>query len=285
MRPRRLIPIALILGCAAKTGGDAAGSPMQARAAEGTHSTVAPGPRAPEETVETLAAPIECPAKTRVAGAAPPEGFRVWCENSDGVEHGPMKSWFESGEVKATGSYRLGRMHGTWIARHENGNKRSEGMYHDGRMTGTWQTWFSTGQRKSQVEYDGSRAHLIAWDENGTRRREGDYVDGREVLPFKEWDENGEPLEPTHQADTTVANYELEKTGIPECDAFIAMYMRCIESKMPPSALEQARQAMRQSIDAWRQAARGPARDELARTCQAAQETSRQALSSMGCSL
>lgn len=195
-----------------------------------------------------------------------------------------MKAWFPSGEVKATGSYRLGRMHGTWIAWYENGNKRSEGTYRDGRMTGTWQTWFPTGQRKSQVEYDGSRAHLVAWDENGTRRREGDYIDGREVLPFQEWDENGEPIEPTRQRDTTVANFEFEKTGIPECDAFIAMYMRCIESKMPPSALEQAHKAMRQSIDAWRQAARGPARDELARTCLAAQETSRNALSNMGCS-
>ena len=74
-----------------------------------------------------------------------------------------------------------------------------------------------------------------------------------------------------------------DKIGVPECDEYIEKYMKCIEEKMPEAAREQTQKAVQQSIDAWKQAADGPAKDTLAETCKNALETAKKATAAMGC--
>lgn len=79
---------------------------------------------------------------------------------------------------------------------------------------------------------------------------------------------------------------ELERhgaIGIPECDEYIDKYTRCIEENMPKAAGELTLKAVQQSIDAWKQAATGPAAETLALTCKNALSTARRATAAMGC--
>ena len=74
-----------------------------------------------------------------------------------------------------------------------------------------------------------------------------------------------------------------DKIGVPECDEFIEKYMKCIDEKMPEAARDATRDAMQQSLDAWKQAAAGPAKDTLADTCKQMIETTKSATESFGC--
>lgn len=74
-----------------------------------------------------------------------------------------------------------------------------------------------------------------------------------------------------------------DEIGVPECDEYITKYLKCIEEKIPDAAKEQTKQAVQQSIDAWKQAAQGPAKDTLAETCKNALETAKKATAAMGC--
>lgn len=75
----------------------------------------------------------------------------------------------------------------------------------------------------------------------------------------------------------------VDKIGVPECDEYIEKYMKCIEEKMPEAAREQTLKAMEQSVDAWKQAAQGPGKEQLAQTCKTALETAKKATEAMGC--
>jgi hypothetical protein len=74
-----------------------------------------------------------------------------------------------------------------------------------------------------------------------------------------------------------------DKIGVPECDEYIEKYMKCIEEKMPEAAREQTKQAMQQSVDAWKEAASGPGKDQLADACKAALDAAKKGTEALGC--
>ena len=60
-----------------------------------------------------------CPPGTSLAGAAPPEGLEQWCEARDtqgrSERHGPWRSWYPSGSLRAHGEYARGSPHGATL--------------------------------------------------------------------------------------------------------------------------------------------------------------------------
>jgi hypothetical protein len=76
-----------------------------------------------------------------------------------------------------------------------------------------------------------------------------------------------------------------DKIGIAECDEYIEKYTKCIEGKMPEAGRGPAKDAMKQLVDGWKQAASagGAAKDALATGCKQALDAAKQATQAMGC--
>ena len=71
--------------------------------------------------------------------------------------------------------------------------------------------------------------------------------------------------------------------GVAECDDYVKKYLACID-KLAPGVQAQARQALDQSRDAWKQAASTDAgRAGLATACKAASDAAGTALRAQGC--
>lgn len=71
--------------------------------------------------------------------------------------------------------------------------------------------------------------------------------------------------------------------GVAECDDYMKKYLACID-KLAPAAQTQARQALDQSRESWKQAAATEAgKSALATTCKAASDAAGPALRAQGC--
>ena len=56
---------------------------------------------------------MDCPFRTELAGAHPPDGREEWCQKKvEGayVRHGSWQAWYRSGQLKAKGRYENGRL-------------------------------------------------------------------------------------------------------------------------------------------------------------------------------
>jgi len=229
--------------------------------------------------------PVSCPGGTTARGEGPPAGERAWCELPDGREHGPMRTWFPTGKKRSEGSYREGKLEGEWTSWYDDGTVRTRGRYSDGRVVGTWSEYFADGELALEVVREGEVTHHRSFHPGGKRWKQGDYVSGREHGKWSEWDQSGKLLAEIDYDMGVVRGTKVPNAGIgvPECDRYIDAYMRCIDNKVPEAARPQMREAMAQTVEAWRQAAAGPARDGLGPACIAAYDAAKQATSSMGC--
>jgi MORN repeat variant len=119
-----------------------------------------------------------CPPGATLKGAAPPEGFEVWCEKS--VNRKPVKD-------------------GRFTLYGAGGGKMIEGYYHNGVQVGEWTMWYDNGQRASIDHYrNGMRnGPHISWYANGAKAIEGDYRNGKRNGVWLKWDPNG--LKNTHE--------------------------------------------------------------------------------------
>lgn len=67
------------------------------------------------------------------------------------MNDGPYTTWYENGQVKEEGHYRLGAIEGRVTLYHENGRKKAEGEYRKGRQVGAWSYWDQEGKPVSGV--------------------------------------------------------------------------------------------------------------------------------------
>jgi len=99
---------------------------------------------------------------------------------------------------------------------------------------------------------------------------------------------SSETAEPAGKMDQEKANLKPsdDKVGVPECDEYITKYTACINDKMPEAAREQTRQAMQQTVDAWKQTAAQGAevKAALAAGCKSALDAAKTATQAWGCS-
>lgn len=73
--------------------------------------------------------------------------------------------YYENGNVKQEGSYKDGKLHGTWASYNEDGTKQSMGEYANGQKTGKWFFW--TGAVLNEVDFNNSRiAQVKKWSKD-----------------------------------------------------------------------------------------------------------------------
>ncbi|HET6583253.1 MAG TPA: hypothetical protein VFG69_07395 [Nannocystaceae bacterium] len=225
-----------------------------------------------------------CPGGAVLRGAAPPAGVRVWCETEAGDAEGPATTFYDDGVRRSDAMYRNGRMHGPWRQFFPDGRPRSEGEYADGRDVGMWRSYHDNGKLATEADHrtDGTVA-FVEYRESGAKAREGGFTDGLEQGEWTIWGADGTPQTVVYDHGKPVTGGDVAAIGIPACDEYIGKYRRCITSKMPEAARAQMMEAMDMSVAAWREAAKGPARDGLATACKAALDAARQATAHMGC--
>ena len=68
--------------------------------------------------------------------------------------------YYENGQIQQQGSYKDGKLHGTWISYDMNGNKLTTGEYQNGIKTGKWLVWNENSLK--QVEYSDSRIASVS---------------------------------------------------------------------------------------------------------------------------
>jgi hypothetical protein len=114
---------------------------------------------------------------------------------------------------------------------------------------------------------------------------EGRFEDARDIFAaLIEWHGETASLLDLHRRAEAMASADARwRVGVPECDDFLGDYARCIDESFPEEAREAARQALTQSVDAWREAAKGPARDSIAEACIMVRESMQQASEVFGC--
>lgn len=286
MSPWRTVALGVLLGSAACRASTPASVDEPPVSVEAPVAAVAP-PWTPPTATETWWTRTDpCPPGARLQGAAPPAGTRVWCERSDGSHEGPATSFYDDGVRRSDAIYRDGRMHGPWRQFYPDGRLRSEGEYAEGRDIGVWRSYHAGGELASEAKHgkDGSVA-FVAFTAKGGKEREGSYVDGLEHGTWTAWDDGGHShvLVYEHGRLVSTDGKVAGVIGIPACDEYIDKYKRCISTKMPEAARGQMMEAMDMSVQAWKEAAAGPAKDGLAMACKAALDAAKQATASMGC--
>jgi hypothetical protein len=74
-----------------------------------------------------------------------------------------------------------------------------------------------------------------------------------------------------------------DKIGVPECDEYVEKYTKCIDEKMPEGARDATREAMQMTVDAWKEAAKGPGKDAMAEGCKIALDAAKKGSEAFGC--
>jgi hypothetical protein len=77
------------------------------------------------------------------------------CQRADGTHHGPVGSWYPSGEKRTEGRCESGLAHGVWRRYLRDGWLELEGRYERGAFAGGWMLW-----EPGQTERPLSRAEL-----------------------------------------------------------------------------------------------------------------------------
>ena len=94
-----------------------------------------------------------CPEGARLTGSAPPEGEQQRCMKG-GDRHGPSRSWYKNGRVRAETEWWEGTKHGSFTLWYENGQKRAEGEDWHGQAMGTWTYWDEEGNVLQQRSFE-----------------------------------------------------------------------------------------------------------------------------------
>jgi hypothetical protein len=75
-----------------------------------------------------------------------------------------------------------------------------------------------------------------------------------------------------------------DKTGVEECDDYLAKYEACVNSKVPEAARATMKSSFEQTRAAWRKAAATPqGKAGLAQACKAARDAAKTSMAAYGC--
>ena len=81
-------------------------------------------------------------------------------ENHEVVDQMVKSTYFhDNGQIKTSGFYKDGKLHGTWIAYDENGVKTAMGQYEDGKKIGKWFFW--NNSLLNEVDYTDYRINQV----------------------------------------------------------------------------------------------------------------------------
>lgn len=120
-----------------------------------------------------------------ISGAIQMEGLSL--EKGNEVFQGPVKWYFENGNVFQVVNYKNGVLFGDRRVYFENGKLKSETAYKNGKKDGLWKSYFESGQLEETGNYErGEKEGLWKiYCENGKLKEEGKYVFDRKVDVWK----------------------------------------------------------------------------------------------------
>ncbi|HYC84913.1 MAG TPA: tetratricopeptide repeat protein [Chryseosolibacter sp.] len=99
-----------------------------------------------------------------------------------GAENGTFaaKIYFTSGQLKSEGSYRKGKIHGTWKDYWRNGKLRNEYTYDNGSLQGKATEYYESGEKRYDLQYANNALHgyFVEYYEHGQIKQEGWFQDG-----------------------------------------------------------------------------------------------------------
>lgn len=137
---------------------------------------------------------VDCPWGAERRGAAPPEGYRQWCEDDEGRQHGPSVAWDRAGRRRVEAEFEHGAMDGDYRTWHPSGQLAEEGSYKDDVRHGTWTIWYEDGTRAKEQEFRGGEpdGRSREWYPNGQLRFDEHYEDGARHGPAVAFYANGQ---------------------------------------------------------------------------------------------
>lgn len=62
--------------------------------------------------------------------------------------------YYEDGNVRETGFFKDGKLHGHWVSYYEDGAVRAEANFLLNRKLGTWHFWQASGESLGSIEYE-----------------------------------------------------------------------------------------------------------------------------------
>lgn len=77
---------------------------------------------------------------------------------------------FSNGKTVVEGSYKNGKMEGTWTWYYENGLKKRLSNYRNGELHGLSIVWYPNGKKRSELQYERGKNIIEKqqrWNENG----------------------------------------------------------------------------------------------------------------------
>lgn len=107
---------------------------------------------------------------------------------------GPMKAWFENGQLRIEGGYdEQGKSSGHWRYWDERGALLREGDFANGLREGDWVQYHANGRKAYEglLHVGQNEGPWRYWHENGARMAEGSYVNNLREGAWMFWDESG----------------------------------------------------------------------------------------------
>lgn len=74
--------------------------------------------------------------------------------------------YFDNGEIRQSGTYKEGKLHGEWKSFNDAGDKVAVGNYTNGTKTGKWFFW--DGKELSEVNYNKNEISSVKTHENNS---------------------------------------------------------------------------------------------------------------------
>jgi antitoxin component YwqK of YwqJK toxin-antitoxin module len=120
-----------------------------------------------------------------ISGAKQMEGLSL--EKGNEVFQGPVKWYFENGNVFQIVTYKNGVLFGSRKVYNENGKLKSETIYKNGKMDGPWKEYYENGKLHVTGAYEKGEKEGVwkTYCENGKLKEEGKYVFDRKVDVWK----------------------------------------------------------------------------------------------------
>jgi antitoxin component YwqK of YwqJK toxin-antitoxin module len=97
-----------------------------------------------------------------------------------GLQQGPWKEFYATGELKAEGLYEMGKKIGLWKYFHVNGKPEQTGKYFKGKPDGTWKWFYESGNilREETFEKGIPVEELREFSDSGKVIIKGSFLDG-----------------------------------------------------------------------------------------------------------
>jgi hypothetical protein len=164
---------------------------------DGLRAAYAQGERS---AAEAAAVPFVCPAGTERMGAAPPDGFEVWCERPteppERRREGPARAYYDDGGLAREQRFEAGRLVGPFREFHRNGRLARNGTYAAGERDGTWLIFRESGVKEEESEYARGAKHgaFVTYHPDGRKKTEGRFCRDLQCGTWTSWDEAGREL-------------------------------------------------------------------------------------------